>query len=165
MKVDHKHVTKGQKDLRNSVMKGIQKLGLLDKPPHSLGLICPLAALDWVTGILLFSRPGALRSGKLLEGWGIPGLFPGVTGTRKLSGSKAPQRVTGHVLKWTTREGVFGQSGQSGAVAFTWWRPWMLNVLQSTGQAQRGRNCLPPGWRSRSDAAHAVAAASVRRPF
>lgn len=38
-------------------MKETQELGLLDKSPQSLGLICQLAALDWETGILLFSRP------------------------------------------------------------------------------------------------------------
>lgn len=86
-------------------------------------------------------------------------------GTRTVSGSKGPQRATGHLLKGTTHRGAFGKSGQSGVEAFSWWRPWVLNVLQGTGQARGTRTCLPQaGEAGQTDVALVVAAGSGGHP-
>lgn len=49
--------------------------------------------------------------------------------------------------------------------AFSWWRPWVLNVLQGTGQARGTRTCLPQaGEAGQTDVALVVAAGSGGHP-
>lgn len=75
---------------------------------------------DWHSVVLQAQGPEGWESSRRT---GLSGLFPRVMGTRTVSGSKGPQRATGHLLKGTTHRGAFGRSGQSGVEAFSWWRP------------------------------------------